>query len=258
MAANRFPNWWTADALGLPRRVERDAHLRTEVEELRRGVDEPVVRGHEARRRERVQDEPDEREPQHEQQRVAPQQVAGRPGPVEPHQRDHGQHEVDRAVVDVPERQEPAVAEERLLDRALVVQAEELLGRHDLLGVAECVGARPRSPGPAASRTRSTRAPRRGPRAPSRDGSGGCEARWLRRRRRASAARLERGTVHASRPRAYAAPHGGLRSGRRCAADARSVAAWGRWPPCTPSTSLPTSWARSWRRPASIPPCSTT
>ena len=73
---------------------------------------------------------------------VAPAHVARRRLAVEPHERDHRQHEVDGAVVDVPERHEPVGAEERLLDRVLVVEAEELLGVDDLLRVAERVGAR--------------------------------------------------------------------------------------------------------------------
>ena len=93
-------------------------------------VEQP--RGHQ-----REQGEADDRQRRHDRQAVAPHREHA--GALPEQQDEHGERddEVGRAVVRVPELDEPRVRQERLLDRLLVVEAEELLDADDLLGVAE-------------------------------------------------------------------------------------------------------------------------
>src|SRR5437763_10526999 len=105
------------------------------------GVDEAEARRQESWRHQRIEPEPDQRQDQDQQERVAPAYVAAGIEVVERHERDDGHGEVDAAVEEVPEADEPPGREEPSLDRPLVIDAESLLPADDLLRVVEGPGA---------------------------------------------------------------------------------------------------------------------
>src|SRR5262249_31690411 len=75
-------------------------------------------------------------------ERVAPAHVAPGVEVVQRHEGDDRTGEVNAAVAEVPEPDEPRIREKPLLNGALVVDPEPLLPVDDLAGVVERVGAR--------------------------------------------------------------------------------------------------------------------
>src|SRR5436305_833790 len=91
------------------------------------GVDEAEARRQQPWRHQRIEPEPDQRHHEDQQERVTPAEVAAGIEVVERRERDDGPGEVDAAVEEVPEADEPPGREEPPLDRPFVIDAESLL-----------------------------------------------------------------------------------------------------------------------------------